>query len=268
MKWENITSKNFKSWVDKSGGVCLLPLGVIEKHGNHLPLGTDMFSGTAVCNRAAEVETAVVFPYYFLGQIAEARHYKGTISASHRLIMDSLLEMCDEIHRSGFHKIIVASSHGGNSHFIPFFLQEFPGLNRQYSVYTCFTSAYTHEQREIIQKTANTTDLGGHAGLTETSLMMYLHPELVHPEDQDISESASLDRFKELDNLGVYSGFSWYAKFPYHIAGDHTLSTPELGKMLFDMQCENLVKVIRAVKADNVSLELIKEHNMLGRRPK
>ena len=267
MQWENIRANQFGYWVEKSEGVCILPIGVVEKHGNHLPLGTDMFAGTAICKKAAEMETAVVFPYYFLGQISEARHVKGTIAPSHRLMMDSLLEMCDEIHRNGFTKIIIASSHGGNSSFLPFFLQEFPRLNREYSVFSCFAGGLTPEQRDAICKAAGADDLGEHAGLSETSLMMHLHPELICMEDQDPTEGESLNRFKELEDLNVYSGFWWYAQYPNHVAGDHTKATPELGKMLFDMQWGNLVKKIKAVKADTLSLKLIEEYNTLGNNP-
>ena len=99
MLWEELTAKEFPDCVKESEGICVLPIGVLEKHGNHLPVGTDMYTGQAVCKKAAEMEKSIVFPYYFLGQIAEARHFPGCISASHRLLMGALREMCDEICR-------------------------------------------------------------------------------------------------------------------------------------------------------------------------
>jgi len=251
MLWEELRSDKFKESIKESEGVCLLPIGVLEKHGNHLPVGTDMIIGQAVCKKAAETEKAVVFPYYFLGQIAEAKHYPGCIAASHKLIMKALLEMCDEIHRNGFKKIIICSSHGGNGHFLPFFLQEMPRLERRYSAYTFFLAKYKDEQEKKIASLAKTNDLGFHAGLTETALIMHLRGDLVDMKAQDTKEAASLDRLKNIRKLGIFTGYNWYSQYPYHFAGDPAPATAELGKIIFDMSCDNLREVIKEVKADN-----------------
>ena len=267
MLWEELNAKQFPESIRDSGSLCLLPLGVLEKHGNHLPLGTDMYTGQAVCKKAAEIETSIVFPYYFLGQISEARHYSGTISASHRLIMDALLEMCDEIHRNGFKKIIIVSSHGGNSYFLPFFAQEMPRLNRDYSLYTYFLGHVKEEQRRIIRDFAKTTDLGSHAGLTETSVMMHLRPDLVDLGVQAPQEGRSLERLAGLRDKNVFTGFNWYAQYPCHIAGDPSPASAELGRIIFDMMCENLVEIIREIKADETSEKMIKEFKLAGQKP-
>jgi creatinine amidohydrolase len=262
MLWEELTAKNFLEKINESSGVCVLPIGVLEKHGNHLPVGTDMIIGQAVCKKAAQMEKAVVFPYYFLGQIAEARQYPGCIAASHKLIMDALLEMCDEIHRNGFKKIIICSSHGGNSYFLPFFLQEMPRLNRSYNAYSYFVPHLKSNQVKTINDCAKTGDLGYHAGLTETALIMHLRPDLIDMKAQDITECKSKGRLAELRDKGVFSGFNWYAEYPYHFAGDPSPANPQLGEVVFDMLCENLAEVIKAVKNDDDSEKMIKEFNL------
>lgn len=264
MLWEELSAGSFEDCINKCGGVCVLPIGVLEKHGNHLPLGTDMYIATTVAKKAAENSPAVVFPYYFLGQIAEARHVKGTLAASHRLIMDALLEMCDEIHRNGFTKIIILNGHGGNEFFLPFFAQQFPGLNRPYAVYTRFVHCYDNEQIKKIEAHCNGNKVGDHAGFSETSLMMHLRPELVHLEKQDVSESVSMERLKELRESGVFTAFDWYAEYPHHIACDPSKATAEYGKYIFDIICGNIVKVIDEVKADKMSPKLIEEFNRLA----
>jgi len=267
MLWEELNAKNFPQCVKESEGVCLLPIGVLEKHGNHLPVGTDMIIGQAVCKKSAEAEKAVVFPYYFLGQIAEAKHYPGCIAASHKLLMKALLEMCDEISRNGFNKIIICSSHGGNGHFLPFFLQEMPRLERSYNAYSYFIPNMTKEQFKIISEKANTAEMGAHAGLTETAAIMHLRPDLVDMKAQDVSESKSKGRLSKLREKGVFTGFNWYSEYPYHFAGDPSPATPELGKIYFDFICENLADVIRAVKADDESEKFIKEFSLMAKKP-
>ena len=261
MLWEELSSKEFEVWVEKSKGVCVLPIGVLEKHGDHLPLGTDMYIVTEISKKAAELASVVAFPYYFYGQIAEARHKKGTLALTHRLIMDSLLEICDEIHRNGFTKIVILDGHGGNECFLPFFAQQLPGLNRPYAVYTYFTHRISEEQRKAIQTHTGETAMGEHAGFSETSLMMHLRPDLVHLEKQKAAESVSMERLKNLEDMGVFSGFNWYANYPHHFAGDPSRAAPAHGAFIFDLLVANAVNVINAVKADTVSPALIKEFN-------
>ena len=220
-----------------------------------------MYIVRAVAEKAAEQTPVVVFPYYFLGQIAEARHLKGTISASHPLIMDTLLEMCDEIYRNGFTKIFILNGHGGNEYFLPFFTQSFPGLKRPYAVFTRFVHTISDEQLKSIQSRSGESDMGGHAGFLETSLIMYLRPELVHMERQNIQESVSLERLKELGNQKIVTGFDWYAKYPHHIAGNPSLATAEHGAFIFDILLSNTVHAINTIKADTMSLTMIEEYN-------
>jgi len=266
MLWENLTVLQFEQAV-KDTGVCVIPLGVLEKHGNHLPLGTDMFSSRAVCTAAAEKESAIVFPYYFMGQISEARHFPGTIAVSHQKMMENMLAMCDEIARNGLKKILIMSGHGGNNSFLPFFAQEFPRLNRDYCVYTGFTGNYSYEQRKQIQEAANTTDLGQHAGISETSVIMHLYPELVQMDAQDVKEGASLGRLDDVQKHNLFTGFNWYANFPAHFAGDPTGANPELGKMIFDMAVGNVSAAIKTIKEDNASPQFAKEYAEYGNDP-
>ena len=261
MRWEELSTWGFNDCIDKSNGLCILPIGVLEKHGDHLPLGTDMYIVRAMAHKAVEQSPAVVFPYYYLGQIAEARHVKGTIAASHRLIMDALLEICDEIYRNGFTKILLLNGHGGNDHFLPFFAQMFPGLNRPYAVYTYYIHHLNSEQVVSIQNHTGEEVLGDHAGFLETSLLMHLHPDLVHLQRVNVSESISKERLKDIQGLGVFTGFNWYANYPHHFAGDPSRADAVHGAYIFDILLANTVKVINAIKADTNSAQLINEYN-------
>jgi hypothetical protein len=79
MRWEELTGDHFPRVVEQVGGVCLLPFSCIERHGHHLPLGTDMFIGRELCRRTAALEPVVIYPDFFYTQILEARHMPGTI---------------------------------------------------------------------------------------------------------------------------------------------------------------------------------------------
>ena len=104
MQWTELTSDAFPAAVAQCGGVCLVPLSVVERHGHHLPLGTDMYIGRELCRRAACAETGAGFPDNISTQIPEARHVPVR-SVSRRSDPAVLLNnLCREIARNGLKK--------------------------------------------------------------------------------------------------------------------------------------------------------------------
>ncbi len=81
-KWEELTARDFVEAVHQSQGVCMLPFGILEKHGPHLPIGTDLLDVRFAVMNAVKQEYAVVFPEYYFGQIFEAQQQPGTIAYS------------------------------------------------------------------------------------------------------------------------------------------------------------------------------------------
>src|ERR1700757_4347312 len=121
--WEELTASDFREGIHRSQGTCLLPFGILEKHGPHLPLGTDLLDVRHAALHAAEQEYAVVFPEYYFGQIFEAQHEPGTVAYSARLQLELLQETTDEMARNGCTKVIIVNGHGGNENLLPFFAQ-------------------------------------------------------------------------------------------------------------------------------------------------
>src|SRR5215469_6699043 len=69
--WEELTGPDFIEAIHRAQGTCVLPFGILEKHGPHLPLGTDLLDVRYASLHAAEQQYAVVFPEYYFGQIFE-----------------------------------------------------------------------------------------------------------------------------------------------------------------------------------------------------
>src|SRR5258705_5467422 len=134
-KWEELTAADFRSGIQQAKGTCLLPFGILEKHGPHLPLGTDLLNVRYASLQATSQEYAVVFPEYYLGQIFEAKHEPGTIAYSMELQLRLLQETTDEMARNGCKKIIIVNGHGGNEHLLPFFAQAQLDKPHDYVVY-------------------------------------------------------------------------------------------------------------------------------------
>jgi creatinine amidohydrolase len=229
-------------------------MGILEKHGPHLPLGTDLLDIRDVVLRAARKEYTIVFPPYYFGQIFEARHQPGTIAYSEKLMWDLLQETCDELARNGIKKIILASGHGGNNNFLPYFCQSQLSSRRDYAVFL-FQASRDPETEAQLKKMRKTT-LEMHAGEVETSTMLAHRPELVR---LDQAKSQSGEDQKGLSDLhNAYTGIWWYGRFPNHYAGDGSPAGKEMGELALNSQANQLATMIRSVKADTRTLELQK----------
>jgi creatinine amidohydrolase len=259
VKWDELTAGDFAAAIQKSQGTCLLPFGIVEKHGPHLPLGTDLINVRYASLHGAEQEYAVVFPDYYFGQIFEARHEPGTLAYSAKLQLELLQETTDEMARNGCKKIIVVNGHGGNVHLLPFFAQAQLASSKDYVVYVYQRGTYPPGRPQM------KTTVDQHAGESETAHVMISRPDLVHMDRAKQESGADLNR---LDlPPGLYTGIWWYARFPEHYAGDGSVATTELGA--FDMKAwsDGIANAIRAVKADRESLKLQGEFNEKTRNP-
>jgi len=249
--WEELTASDFREGVHRSAGVCLLPFGILEKHGPHLPLGTDLLDVRYAALHAAEQEYAVVFPEYYFGQIAEAKHEPGTIAYSRSMQLALLQETTDEMARNGCKKILIVNGHGGNSSLLFFFAQTQLDKPHDYVVYVFDERTPDHGGPP------RKTKIDMHAGESETSKMMISHPELVHPE-RATSESGA-DQARQKISEDVYTGIWWYTRFPFHYSGEGAAATKELGEYQMKWWIDSVMKAIQQVKADDVSLKLQKE---------
>ena len=177
VKMEEMTALEFKDAIVKSGATAVIPIGVLEKHGTHLPLGTDLLDVRQVVLKATENEYAIVFPSYIFSQIFEAKHQPGTIAYSEKVIWDVLQETCDELGRNGVKKIVLVSGHGGNSNFLPFFCNCQLATKKSYTVILFQPRAQkpTPEMQKLM-----IPGQSSHAGQTETSTVLSHRPDLVH----------------------------------------------------------------------------------------
>jgi creatinine amidohydrolase len=249
--WEELTAADFKDGIARAQGTCLLPFGIMEKHGPHLPLGNDLLNVRYVALNAAQQEYAVVFPEYYFGQIFEAKHEPGTVAYSRGLQLQMLQETTDEMARNGCKKIIIVNGHGGNNSLLPYFAQSQLDSPHDYVVYV--QSIARSAPGEPQHKSDRSTDM--HAGESETSVSMVARPDLVHLDRAKLESGADQGRLKALPE-GLYTGIWWYARFPNHYAGDGAVASRELGDFEAKTWINTIVQAIKAVKADSESLRL------------
>jgi creatinine amidohydrolase len=260
--WEELTAADFKDGIARAQGTCLLPFGIMEKHGPHLPLGNDLLNVRYVAINAAQQEYAIVFPEYYFGQIFEAKHEPGTVAYSRGLQLQLLQETTDEMARNGCKKIIIVNGHGGNNSLLPFFAQSELESPHDYVVYV--QSIARSAPGEPQHKSDRSTDM--HAGESETSVSMIARPDLVHLDRAKQESGADQGRLKGLPE-GLYTGIWWYARFPNHYAGDGGVASRELGDFEAKTWINTIVQAIKAVKADSESLRLQTEFYERSKHP-
>lgn len=262
-KMEELTSPQFVTAVEKSGGVCVIPLGIIEKHGPHLPLGTDLFEIREVVTTAAGKEYAIVFPPYYFAQIFEARHQPGTMAYSHNLMWTMLEETCDELSRNGLKKIILANGHGGSTNFLQYFCQAQLASRKDYIVVM-----FQGGSDPVLDKEINSLEkatLDGHAGEEETSMMYFIRPDLV--DQQAIKTQSGLNQERLKDLPYGYTGIWWYASYPNHYASDVAEPNKRLGEMLITKEANQLAELIKYLKNNNTVEQLQEEFNKKAQNP-
>jgi creatinine amidohydrolase len=259
-KWEELTAADFRLGIQQAKGACLLPFGILEKHGPHLPLGTDLLNVRYASMQAVGQEYAVVFPEYYFGQIFEAKHEPGTVAYSLELQLRLLQETTDEMARNGCKKILIVNGHGGNEYLLPLFAQSQMDKPHDYVVYVL-----DGERSKPGGPAKKSTGIDYHAGENETANTMVSHPELVH-QDRAASESGADQKRVNLPE-DVYTGIWWYARFPNHYSGDGSVATRELGEWNMKNWIEAIVEALRAAKADEQSLKIQNEFYEKSKHP-
>jgi len=251
VRWEELTAADFRQAIEQSKGTCILPIGILEKHGPHLPLCTDLLNVRYASLHAAEKEFVVVFPEYYFGQIFEAKHEPGTVAYSRTIQLNLLQETTDEMARNGCKKVLIVNGHGGNESLLPYFAQTQLDKPHDYVVYVQW--GQNRHPKNALKK----DDLDMHAGQSETSNTMVTHPDLVHL-DRATQESGADQKHDPLPET-VYTGIWWYARFPDHYSGDGSLASKELGEADIKSWVDTIEEAIRAIKADSASLKLQNE---------
>lgn len=259
-QWEELTGPDFVTAIHQAQGVCVLPFGIIEKHGPHLPLGTDLLDVRFAVLNAVKQEYAVVFPAYYFGQIFEARHQPGTVAYSLQTQLTLLQETVSEMARNGCKKVVIVNGHGGNESLLPLFAQAQMAGPRDYVVYV-----FGLPDTNIAGRPTKRNPEDMHAGETETSSMLIARPDLVHQDRA--GEQSGADQKRDPLPGSVYTGIWWYARFPNHYAGDGAAATKELGAFDQKEWSRQIAEALKAIKADEASLKLQNEFYEQSQHP-
>ena len=256
MEWKNMLPYQFNKAIEE-GQICILPVGSLERHGEHIPYGCDGGIAEKIAVEAAKKMPAVVFPTYYFGQVHEAAMHRGSINFPAEMLVSHLRMLLDQIAYNGFKKIMIISGHGGNRFFLQFLEKTLLDYERTYCLYIVDPdSVLNEEEREKLSHVYETKD--GHAGETETSMCMAAMPGCVDLSRQTFPEP--IHRMGKMDGLkGIYTGYYFNADWAEGVTGSPSLATEEKGKSAMDIIIEAAARAIKTVQEDEEIPELQKE---------
>ena len=273
MLWENLREEEFKDAVKKSNGVCILPIGCLEKHGQHMPVGTDAIQASEFARIAAEKEYAVVFPTMYFGEKTGSGEFLGTVMFSAKLRFDILTETCREIARNGFKKILIYNCHGGNHSMIGDFTRSVLFEKNDYMVFnsTLYTDCIpaileigydflTDEDKKIMRDFVDRKIPHGHACFVETGFIYSVRPETIRLDKMNQEEGLSTGRFDDFGKHGIGTPFAWMANHPNSYSGGYFPGLNErIAKAIMEYQTDLLAERIKFLKTETISDEYHKE---------
>jgi creatinine amidohydrolase len=290
MIWEHLREDEFPEAVKRSGGLCVMVLGCLEKHGQHLPVGTDSLKGDGIVKEAAKMEDVVIFPTtMWLGNVMGAHALPdperlskhGFIGINPHTLLTVLEELCDEIARNGFKKILLLNSHGGNTILLDYFIKAQCYKHKDYA--TMWTGAYflpelapekvlgivksrpgdfdmlTDADYETLEKFAKEAPglSTGHGALCETALVYGTYPDTVNPDRFEAECGLSTHRADYLAAEQIKFGYSWSSNYPNHLNGLNPVGCTEtIGKAMVKICAERLARIFKMLKEDEECLKM------------
>ena len=140
-RWLYVTSKEFETLREESRGVCVIPMGCVEKHGLHLPLGADIIQASGIAYEASKLETFTVFPDFAFGDYPCNSPARPAGSITLKLETEILLleELCEQAAANGFRTVCVFNYHGGNVSWLNAFARKVQNKKHDYTF--CYVHA-------------------------------------------------------------------------------------------------------------------------------
>jgi creatinine amidohydrolase len=243
-------------WPDVAGAaqwIAVLPLAATEQHGPHLPLGTDIMIAQAYLARARELlpnsVPATFLPIQPVGISTEHIDFPGTLTLPTNVALKTWMALGEAVARAGLRKLVMVTSHGGNSAAMTLVAQDL----RAHHGLLVVTTGWSRLSAPEGLFTADELRHGIHGGAVETSIMLARYPQQVSKDRIADFRSAGMTMDKDHRWLSPHrpAPFAWQAQdlHPSGATGDATQASAEKGQQLLDQGarafCELLADVDR-----------------------
>lgn len=208
----------------------LVPIGIVEEHGPHLPLDTDTIQAIHTCEAVAERIGGVVAPAVAYGNCSSTRNFPGSFSLSFDTLRALAKDILLDCVRHDITTVAFVSGHAGGAHMRALRLaaEEVAQLHGHMSIYVL--SDY-----ELVGGLETPfPEWDGHAGGLETSRMLALRPDLV--------KGAAAPHKVDFPDFLVEAHPE--KRFPTGVMGDPTKASAEIGRKANAWIVDRLVEVL------------------------
>jgi creatinine amidohydrolase len=236
--WEDLNMPGFAALRQKTGTV-LLPVGSLEEHGPHLPLGTDTFHALEVARRVALKRPILIAPPLFYGLCRSTRDHPGTISLSGNTLRVLLVDLGREFYRQGLKCLVFLSGHAGGTHMAALveagetLLGELPQVEIAVVNLLDVLREVLAARPELVR-----TKGDAHAGEVETALMLAAYPHLV--QGSAPAEWPSFPKYILVRDKQRY--------WPGGVWGDPSLATAAQGEEILAAEAQHLAEIIMVLE--------------------
>src|ERR1700720_3159809 len=176
IRWPDVSGTGPARWI------AVLPLAGTEQHGPHLPLGTDIMIAQAYLARVRELLPesipATFLPIQAVGISTEHIDYPGTLTLPTEVALKTWMALGESVARAGIKKLVMVTSHGGNSAAMSLVAQD---LRAEHGLLAVTTSWSRFGSPEGLLS-ADELRHGIHGGAVETSIMLAKYPQHVRSD--------------------------------------------------------------------------------------
>jgi len=249
--WTKVDTAAAARWI------AVLPLAATEQHGPHLPLTTDIMIGQAYLTRVRELLPATLpatfLPIQKIGISTEHIDFKGTQTLSTEAALREWKAIGESVARAGVKKLIIVTSHGGNSAAMTLVAQDLRAYHGMLAVTTSWFRFGTPDGLFPAEELRH----GIHGGAVETSIMLARYKE--HVRDHAIADfrSRGIAMEKQYRWLSTQrpAPFAWQTQdlHPSGAVGNATLASPEKGEALLDHGARGFIELLQDVDKFDVS---------------
>jgi len=259
--WPTISSTDTARWI------AVLPLAATEQHGPHLPLETDVMIGEAYLARVRELLPsgipATFLPVQPVGISTEHIHYPGTLTLPTEVALKAWMGLGESVARAGIRKLVMVTSHGGNSAAMSLVAQDLRAHHGLLAVTTSWSRFGTPEGLFSAEELRH----GIHGGAVETSIMLARYPQHVRKDAIADFRPRSIAMEKQYRWLSAHRPvpFAWQVQdlHPSGATGDATLASAEKGERLLDHGAQAFCELLADVdKFDPATLSTAPQRNL------
>jgi creatinine amidohydrolase len=230
--WPDIGASDAARWI------AVLPLAATEQHGPHLPFRTDVLIAQAYLERVRALLPgsipATFLPIEEIGISTEHTDFPGTLTLTTYDALRKWMAIGESVARAGIRKLVIVTSHGGNSAAMALIAQDLRAQHNMLAVTTGWARFGAPEGMFSAQELRH----GIHGGAIETSIMLARYPQQVRNDEIANFHSAGIAMEKQYRWLSVQrpAPFAWQAQdlHPSGAVGDATQASAEKGERLIE----------------------------------